>query len=276
MKLFGRTFTITILLIIAKSINAMDCIEFSIEDHGDHVEAVCFGKPQTTKNNSINKVYQQPSQVESQLKAQQQSQNAMVNMINSCKFLQANHYDVGRNPYVDVEVGCELTGRSFQYVEFLLHGLSSTGDRLVTTDMSGYFNADGVASLKKTFPVEYGKFINTRKWEPDRANSSVIIATGYIFNEKDLLQRTAQIQKEITERENRSSGSWGNRDYITMKKGINFSHGSHQRRFSCSSCHNNSSGGPIAGFGKDFAHRKCKGCHVEMKEGPTSCKDCHK
>ena len=131
-------------------------------------------------------------------------------------------------------MGCEVTGRASQYVEFLLHGLSSSGEKLVTTAFNGYFNADGTADLKKTFPVEYGKFINARKWEPDRSNSSVLIAKGYIFNEKDLLLRSTEIKKEISERELQSSGSWSNRDYIAMKKGVNFRmRGGNPRQFNC-------------------------------------------
>jgi hypothetical protein len=158
----------------------------------------------------------------------------------------------------------------------MLHGLSSSGETLLTTAMNGYFNTDGTANLKKTFTAEYGQFINTRKWEPDRSNSSVLIAKGYIFNEKDLLLRTTQIKEEISERELKSTGSWSNRDFIAMRKGVNFSHGLHQRSYDCATCHKNSNGGSIAGFGKDWAHKNCKQCHTETGRGPTTCKQCHK
>jgi len=274
MKRLGHMFILATPFFIATSISAMDCVEFTIKDHGDHMEAVCVGKSQVGTSRTINSTieYQLPSKAETQ-PSRQLPQNSTVN---SCKFLQANHYDVGRNPNVEVEVGCEVTGRASQYVEFLLQGLSMSGETLVTTGINGYFNADGIANLKKTFTVEYGKFINTRKWEPDRSNSSVLIAKGYIFNEKDLLLRTAQIKEEITERELQSSGSWSNRDYIAMKRGVNFSHGLHQRRYDCTTCHKNTNGGPIAEFGKDWAHKTCKGCHSGRSEGPTSCKGCHK
>ena len=192
-KRLGRMLVGATPFFIATSISAMDCVEFSIEDYGDHMEAVCVGKSQVGATRSVNSAreYQQPPKAEVQL-LRELPQNTTVN---NCKFLQANHYDVGRNPNVEVEVGCEVTGRASQYVEFLLHGLSSSGERLVTTAFNGYFNADGTAELKKTFPVEYGKFINARKWEPDRSNSSVLIAKGYIFNEKDLLLRTTEIKK---------------------------------------------------------------------------------
>jgi len=66
-------------------------------------------------------------------------------------------------------------------------------------------------------------------------------------------------------------------DVIEMKKGIKFNHKTHSELLKdCTKCHAKAEGGKIEGFGKDFAHKSCKGCHVEMKKGPTSCKDCHK
>ena len=67
-------------------------------------------------------------------------------------------------------------------------------------------------------------------------------------------------------------------DIIEMKKDVKFNHKAHVALVpDCTKCHTAVAGGKIEGFGKDFAHGKsCKGCHVEMKKGPTSCKDCHK
>ncbi|MBL0225347.1 MAG: cytochrome c3 family protein [Geobacteraceae bacterium] len=67
-------------------------------------------------------------------------------------------------------------------------------------------------------------------------------------------------------------------DVIDMKKGVKFNHKAHSEALKdCTKCHAKAEGGKIEGFGKDFAHKKgCKQCHVEMKKGPTSCKDCHK
>ncbi|MDD2309408.1 MAG: cytochrome c3 family protein [Desulfuromonadaceae bacterium] len=67
-------------------------------------------------------------------------------------------------------------------------------------------------------------------------------------------------------------------DVIEMKRGVKFNHKAHQANVSggCKVCHEKGPG-KIEGFGKDLAHGKaCKACHVEMKKGPTSCKDCHK
>ena len=45
----------------------------------------------------------------------------------------------------------------------------------------------------------------------------------------------------------------------------------------CTICHEKAPG-RIAGFGKDFAHKLCIGCHVPRDgypEGPTTCDGCH-
>lgn len=66
-------------------------------------------------------------------------------------------------------------------------------------------------------------------------------------------------------------------DVIEMKKGVKFNHKAHQELLKdCTKCHSSATGGKIEGFGKDLAHKTCKGCHTEGKKGPTACKDCHK
>lgn len=66
-------------------------------------------------------------------------------------------------------------------------------------------------------------------------------------------------------------------DVMDLKKGVKFTHKAHQTALAgdCKKCHEKAPG-KIEGFGKDWAHKNCKGCHVEMKKGPTSCKECHK
>ncbi len=57
---------------------------------------------------------------------------------------------------------------------------------------------------------------------------------------------------------------------------VSFPHKMHQEKLKdCKKCHEGAPG-KIAGFGKDWAHKNCKGCHTEMKMGPTKCKECHK
>ena len=51
-----------------------------------------------------------------------------------------------------------------------------------------------------------------------------------------------------------------------------------QKNEKCETCHNKKAGmtnAKVATF-KDAAHTRCKGCHTEMKVGPTKCPDCHK
>ena len=66
-------------------------------------------------------------------------------------------------------------------------------------------------------------------------------------------------------------------DVIEMKKGVKFNHKAHSELLKdCTKCHATAAGGKIEGFGKEWSHKTCKGCHAEMKKGPTSCKECHK
>lgn len=58
---------------------------------------------------------------------------------------------------------------------------------------------------------------------------------------------------------------------------VSFPHKKHQemKEMTCTKCHETDKGGKIAALGKDWAHKTCKGCHTEMKAGPTKCGDCH-
>lgn len=73
-----------------------------------------------------------------------------------------------------------------------------------------------------------------------------------------------------------AAGTASAADVMVMKKGVSFNHKAHSTALKeCKKCHEADKGGKIAGFGKDFAHKNCKGCHAEMKQGPTACKGCH-
>jgi flavoprotein len=57
---------------------------------------------------------------------------------------------------------------------------------------------------------------------------------------------------------------------------VTFNHKKHQETVKqCKACHEKGPG-KIEGFGKEFAHKTCKGCHAEKGAGPTVCGDCHK
>jgi flavoprotein len=57
---------------------------------------------------------------------------------------------------------------------------------------------------------------------------------------------------------------------------VTFHHKAHQDKLKdCKICHEKGPG-KIEGFGKDMAHKTCKGCHQEKKAGPTKCGECHK
>lgn len=68
-------------------------------------------------------------------------------------------------------------------------------------------------------------------------------------------------------------------DYITLNArngNVTFSHKGHiEKQKDCNVCHPNGPG-KILNFGKDMAHKVCKGCHENMHYGPTKCGECHK
>lgn len=73
-------------------------------------------------------------------------------------------------------------------------------------------------------------------------------------------------------------GSLGSVIVLNARNGnVFFTHQKHQDRLQqeCSKCHASSTG-RISGFGKDMAHKLCKGCHEAKKSGPTKCSQCHK
>ena len=64
-------------------------------------------------------------------------------------------------------------------------------------------------------------------------------------------------------------------DFKASYGDVQFPHKMHQGMLKdCKKCHENGPG-KIAGFGKEWAHKTCKGCHNDMKRGPQGCKDCH-
>lgn len=57
---------------------------------------------------------------------------------------------------------------------------------------------------------------------------------------------------------------------------ITFHHKEHEERLKdCTICHAKKPG-KIEGFNRDWAHKKCVGCHWRGKISPTKCSDCHK
>ena len=56
---------------------------------------------------------------------------------------------------------------------------------------------------------------------------------------------------------------------------VTLNHKMHET-YGCTKCHATEAGGKIEGIGKDWAHKTCKGCHEEKKQGPTKCGECHK
>jgi len=64
-------------------------------------------------------------------------------------------------------------------------------------------------------------------------------------------------------------------EIILMKNGVTFRHKAHMAAtHTCRNCHETGPG-KIEGFGKEWAHRNCKGCHGEQNTGPYHCAGCH-
>lgn len=65
-------------------------------------------------------------------------------------------------------------------------------------------------------------------------------------------------------------------EVINFKNKVTFPHKDHMAiTGTCVTCHVEGVG-KIKGFGKEWAHKNCKGCHVEMAKGPVRCSGCHK
>lgn len=64
-------------------------------------------------------------------------------------------------------------------------------------------------------------------------------------------------------------------EIIPMKNGVTFRHKAHMlATHTCRPCHE-AGPGKIEGFGKEWAHKNCKGCHGEQNTGPYHCAGCH-
>ncbi len=63
--------------------------------------------------------------------------------------------------------------------------------------------------------------------------------------------------------------------YQAKNGNVTFDHTMHAGKLDCAKCH---TGTPAKiEINRDFAHGiGCKGCHEEMKAGPTRCNECHK
>lgn len=72
-----------------------------------------------------------------------------------------------------------------------------------------------------------------------------------------------------------SGSAFASPEVIELKNKVTFPHKTHMViTGTCSTCHVEGAG-KIKGFGKEWAHKNCKGCHVEMQKGPVKCTGCH-
>ncbi len=65
-------------------------------------------------------------------------------------------------------------------------------------------------------------------------------------------------------------------EVIPMKNKVRFNHFNHMTYTeSCFNCHVEEPAS-IKGFGKEWGHNTCKGCHTKREKGPQRCSGCHK
>lgn len=58
---------------------------------------------------------------------------------------------------------------------------------------------------------------------------------------------------------------------------VKYSHADHGKSISnCKICHAKKPGPINVASSKDFFHKKCKGCHDSMGQGPVKCGECHR
>lgn len=265
---YKLTIATAILLTICNVVYASSCY---IVEHPDRYELICDGIPQNKTT------YDAPLYSTPYVGGRQSLETLQGTTVNSCKMLQANHFDISRNSAVEIDVTCNVTGKADDYVDFLLYGINQNGERITTTLVSGHIDGNGSADLTKHFIAEFGKFINVRRWEPDKTSKLVLVSQLYLSDEKETTLRAAQLRKAVEDYEAQLSGSRRPDSDIKLfasMGSILFRHSTHTS--SCSDCHSESTPGRIKELGKDWAHKTCKGCHSEIKQGPTSCKDCHK
>lgn len=75
-----------------------------------------------------------------------------------------------------------------------------------------------------------------------------------------------------------TSLAWGGDVIVFPSKNgaVTFSHKRHTDLLrECKNCHDKAPG-KITNFGKDYAHKTCKGCHEVRVSGPTKCNHCHR
>ena len=210
----------------------------------------------------------------------------------------ANHYDVERNKQVTVNISCDVTSAGSGDVVIFIVGQSFKGEVLSDIMLKGYVEAGSYTKLSATKEIPIKRFLNIRRWEPKQTDITTKISENGDFSEMESITQLHSLILEyealkrqmdnyqvgteemsstfepLAERISQEYNPDVARDVIQFKKGVEFSHSNHQRIVECAKCHKNGSG-KIDGFGKDLAHKTCKGCHSEEKKGPTSCKGCH-
>jgi hypothetical protein len=292
---------------------AMNC---RVIEYPDHNEAICgddISDTQTVKAktssdrdavkrtellNSYQKVTDKISRLqnESYLNNNNSTSGSYFNNSNVSGIVtDATHIDATRSNRVDVTISCDVTSISSGDVSVTIVGKNFDGMKISEVSLHGYVEGGNYSRLSVTKKMKLQDYQNIKTWEAKESKISKSKTnntnnnkqlTSLIAEAESLQRQLDNISAEVestsgayktssTAASSYNSNSRVAGDILTLKKGVSFTHGAHQQRFDCAKCHANGSGS-IAGFGKDWSHKTCKGCHADMKQGPTSCKDCHK
>lgn len=188
--------------------------------------------------------------------------------------------------HVHLNIKCDVES-NIQAKNFTvtISGISREGNDVLNITLNKGITAGQMSVLTGTATVAAQKYYDVRIWEVRKVK---IYEVTYAVTVKDddrypeyyMNSDSAIIEVSpgygnttsdtVIDYQYNSSGA----SVIDMKSGVKFTHENHQKKYRCSYCHANASG-RIEGFGKDWAHNKCEGCHKRISID-ISCRICHK
>lgn len=208
--------------------------------------------------------------------------------------------------YYSISITCDVDSERSGNASVTIVGKNRDGVELVSVPLQGIVVAGRDSEITGRTSLWAQRYLDIRTWEAKQVNvSTESPKTESYFDSERLLnsqiEKAERLQRDLEYYQTgvrtgpiyaSSAATFGSTTVNTVQSSvtgatgdiielpasmgkISFPHKTHQEMFDCTKCHVNGSG-QIAGFGKDWAHKICKGCHSEMKKGPTSCKDCHR
>lgn len=254
-------------LIVAFSIEQLIAFDCKVIEYEDRDEAVCEGEATTQVSNGYARNMEIRSNIYSEIPKYQSPSDikfiAAGYELSGLVVMASSDNTRDGNSKFKTDFKCDVYSESLDNIVVTIVGKNRDGFEVISLDIIDAVKngKHAVITGSKTIPAQ--QYYDSLVWEPQKlsANDTVL----------PLRQSSGDIYTGI----NSNSTARNDTDLIVMKKGVKFPHNDHKSSFSCSKCHGASTG-TIEGFGKDYAHKTCKGCHAEMQKGPTGCKECHK